>query len=201
MRWTEEEIEQLRILYPKMITRDIGKKLNKTNRQIYDKAQHLGLKKDQEFLMDYYRQNYKGYPRTQFRKGMTSWNKGTKGVMIGGIETQFKKGQEPHNTKPIGYRSLRDGYLVEKTGQGFKFVHVLLWESVNGPVPKGLFVVFKDKNKANITLDNLELIDRHEHMRRNNIKNLPKELREVLSIKRSITRKINQLEKNGTQQN
>jgi len=201
MRWTEEEIEQLRILYPKKITREIGEKLNKTNRQIYDKAQHLGLKKDQEFLMDYYRQNYKGYPATQFRKGMTSWNKGTKGVMIGGIETQFKKGQAPHNTKPIGYRSLRDGYLVEKTEQGFKFVHVLLWESVNGPVPKGLFVVFKDKNKANITLDNLELIDRHEHMRRNNIKNLPQELREVLSIKRSITRKINQLEKNGTQQN
>jgi len=38
-------------------------------------------------------------------------------------------------------------------------------------------------------------------MRRNNIKNLPEELREVLHIKKSITRKINQLEKNGTQQN
>jgi hypothetical protein len=121
--------------------------------------------------------------------------------MMGGVETQFKKGQNPHNTKPIGYRSYRDGYMVEKTAQGFKLVHVLLWESINGPVPKGMFVVFKDRNKANIALDNLELIDRHEHMRRNNIKNLPEELREVLSIKRSITRQINKLEKNGTQQN
>jgi hypothetical protein len=132
---------------------------------------------------------------------MTSWNKGTKGVMMGGVETQFKKGQNPHNTKPIGYRSYRDGYLVEKVETGFKFVHVLMWESINGPVPKGLFVVFKDRNKQNITLDNLELIDRHEHMRRNTVHNLPEELREVLHIKKSITRKINQLEKNGTQQN
>ena len=76
-----------------------------------------------------------------------------------------------------------------------------MWEAINGPVPKGMFVVFKDRNKANITLDNLELIDRHEHMRRNTVHNLPEELREVLHIKKSITRKINQLEKNGTQQN
>jgi len=66
-------------------------------------------------------------------------------------------------------------------------------------VPKGLFVVFKDRNKANVVLDNLELIDRHEHMRRNTVHNLPAELKEVLHIKKSITRKINQLEKNGTQ--
>jgi hypothetical protein len=101
----------------------------------------------------------------------------------------------------IGYRSTRDGYMVEKTANGFKMVHVLMWEAINGPVPKGMFVVFKDRNKQNICIENLELIDRHEHMRRNNIKNLPEELREVLHIKKSITRQINKLEKNGTQQN
>jgi hypothetical protein len=199
MRWTEREIEQLRILYPKKITREIGEKLNKTNRQIYDKAQHLGLKKDQEFLMDYYRQNYKGYPRTQFRKGMTSWNKGTKGVMIGGIETQFKKGQAPHNTKPIGHRSTRDGYLVEKTENVFEFVHVLLYKQHHGEIPAGKFVRFIDGNRQNICIENLMLIDRKAHMLQNSIQNLPEPIKQVIHIKKSITRKINQLEKNGTQ--
>jgi hypothetical protein len=35
-------------------------------------------------------------------------------------------------------------------------------------------------------------------MRRNSVQNLPKEILEVIHIKKSITRKINQIEKNGT---
>jgi hypothetical protein len=183
------------------MAKDLAERFGCSVAQIYHKQQNTGVNKSTDFLHQYYKANFKGHAATQFKKGMTSWNKGTKGVMMGGVETQFKKGQNPHNTKPIGYRSTRDGYTVEKTANGFKLVHVLMWEAINGPVPKGFFVVFKDRNKANIALDNLELIDRHEHMRRNNIKNLPEELREVLHIKKSITRKINQLEKNGTQQN
>jgi hypothetical protein len=183
------------------MAKDLAERFGCSVAQIYHKQQNTGVNKNPDFLHQYYKANFKGHPATQFKKGMTSWNKGTKGVMMGGVETQFKKGQNPHNTKPIGYRSTRDGYMVEKTANGFKMVHVLMWESINGPVPKGFFVVFKDRNKSNITLDNLELIDRHEHMRRNTVHNLPEELREVLHIKKSITRKINQLEKNGTQQN
>jgi hypothetical protein len=59
-------------------------------------------------------------------------------------------------------------------------------------------VVFKDRNQQNIVIENLELIDRAENMRRNSVQNLPKEILEVIHIKKSITRKINQIEKNGT---
>ena len=197
-QWTKKETEEFIQLYPTTMAKDLANRFNCSIAQIYHKQQNTGVNKSTDFLHQYYKSNFKGHSATQFKKGMTSWNKGTKGVMMGGVETQFKKGQNPHNTKPIGYRSTRDGYTVEKTANGFKLVHVLLWESINGPVPKGFFVVFKDRNKANITLDNLELIDRHEHMRRNTVHNLPEELREVLHIKKSITRKINQIEKNGT---
>jgi len=122
---------------------------------------------------------------------MKAWNKGMKGLQIGGKETQFKKGQPPHNIKPIGHRSLRDGYLVERVEKGFEFVHVLLWKQHNGEIPKGMFVVFKDRNKNNITIDNLEIITRVEHMRRNHIQHLPEELKEVVHLKKSLTRKIN----------
>jgi len=114
------------------------------------------------------------------------------------LETQFKKGRLPHNTKPIGYRSMRDGYWVERTEKGFEFVHVLIWKQHYGDIPKGLFIVFKDRNQQNLVIENLELIDRAENMRRNSVQNLPKEILEVIHIKKSITRKINQIEKNGT---
>jgi len=113
---------------------------------------------------------------------MKSWNKGMKGLQIGGKETQFKKGQTPHNTKPIGFRSYRDGYLVERVEKGFEFVHKLIWKQHHGDIPKGMFVVFKDRNKNNICIENLEIIDRVEHIRRNHIQNLPQELKEVFPI-------------------
>jgi hypothetical protein len=87
---------------------------------------------------------------------------------------------------------------VERVEKGFEFVHKLIWKQHHGEIPKGLFVVFKDRNKNNICIENLEIIDRVEHIRRNHIQNLPPELKEVVHIKKSITRKINQIEKNGT---
>lgn len=36
--------------------------------------------------------------------------------------------------------------------------HRLIWEAVNGPIPKGHKLIFADGDKTNITLDNLLLI-------------------------------------------
>ena len=79
----------------------------------------------------------------------------------------------------------------EGVPSGFQFVHILLWKQHNQEIPKGMFVVFKDRNKMNITIENLELIDRAENMRRNSYVNLPEEIKEVIHIKKQITRKIN----------
>ena len=190
-QWTEAETDELVKLYPTTLAKDLATHFGCSIKQIYNRAKRIDLKKDQEWLMSYYKENYKGYEHTQFKKGMKSWNKGMKGLQIGGKETQFKKGQTPHNTKPIGHRSFRDGYLVEKVEKGFEFVHILLWKQHNGEIPKGMFVVFKDRNRSNIHIDNLEIIDRVEHMRRTHIQNLPEELKEVIHIKKSLTRKIN----------
>jgi hypothetical protein len=196
--WTKEEAEQLQRLYPTTTGKDLALRFGCNVQQIYNRANKMGLHKDLDFLHQYYRENFKGHQATQFKKGMKSWNKGQKGLQIGGVETQFKKGRLPHNTKPIGFRSYRDGYLVERVEKGFEFVHKLIWKQHHGEIPMGMFVVFKDRNKNNICIENLEIIDRVEHIRRNHIQNLPQELKEVVHIKKSITRKINQLEKNGT---
>jgi hypothetical protein len=189
--WTTEEAEELQRLYPTTMANDLAVHFGCTVKQIYNKSNNIGIKKDIEFLHQYYLENFKGHQATQFKKGVASWNKGKKGLQMGGVETQFKKGQTPHNTKPIGFRSLRDGYLVERIEVGFEFVHKLLWKQHHGEIPPGMFVVFKDRNKQNICIENLEVIDRVEHIRRNHIQNLPQELKEVIHIKKQITRKIN----------
>jgi hypothetical protein len=189
--WTSEDIDKLVELYPTTKSEDLCRIFNFPLHRIYNKAHQLGIKKTDEYLSVNGGRLKEGNQKSQFKKGQPAWNKGMKGLVIGGVQTQFKKGHTPPNVKPIGFRSLRDGYLVEKTATGFEFVHKLIWKQHHGEIPQGLFIVFKDKNKQNICIENLEAIDRVEHIRRNHIQNLPKELREVINIKKQITRKIN----------
>lgn len=93
-------------------------------------------------------------------------NKGTKGLFnVGGNRTSFKPGHRPLNYKPIGYERIdRDGYtLVKVSDEGpwhkrWRHKHKVIWEKVNGPIPKGHVLLFADQNKQNISLDNLILI-------------------------------------------
>jgi hypothetical protein len=195
--WTKEMLEYLKTNYANESSQRIADRFDIKLNAVYNKAFVLGLKKSTEYIEKHCR-NLQRSVRNEFAKGHKPWNKGQKGLQIGGLETQFKKGRLPHNTKPIGYRSMRDGYWVERTEKGFEFVHVLIWKQHYGDIPKGLFIVFKDRNQQNLVIENLEVIDRAENMRRNSVQNLPKEILDVIHIKKSITRKINQLEKNGT---
>ena len=73
-------------------------------------------------------------------------------------------------------------------------MHLILWESVHGPVPPSHAVAFRDGNKQHIALDNLELITRAELMRRNTIHNYPKEIAQLVQLRGAITRQINRKE-------
>lgn len=110
----------------------------------------------------------------QFLKGHQPFNKGMKGVTFGGAETQFKKGQKPANYKPVGSERVdRDGYVLIKvsdTGewhQRWRHKHKVMWEEVNGPIPKGHVLIFLDRDKQNITLENLQLITQAQLVRMN----------------------------------
>ena len=104
----------------------------------------------------------------QFQKGQTSFNKGKKWsefMSIKGqaasIKTCFKKGNTPHNHRPVGSeRITRDGYVEVKVKEPNKWrqKHVLVWEENKGPVPKGYQLTFLDGNKQNNTIENLRLI-------------------------------------------
>lgn len=107
-----------------------------------------------------------------FPKGNEPFNKGKPHPSRGrAAETQFKRGQLPHNTKGHGHERVdsKDGYVVmivaetnPWTGAKTRPVHkhVYLWEQVNGPVPEGHCLKCLDGNKLNTDPSNWEAIPR-----------------------------------------
>lgn len=84
--------------------------------------------------------------------------------------TQFKKGQLPANTKPLGHeRFSKDGYVEisideinPHTGASRRYVHKhrMRWVQENGPIPKGHVLKCLDGDKANTDPANWECLPR-----------------------------------------
>lgn len=128
----------------------------------------------------------------QFKKGQKSWNKGTKGLTSAN-KTSFKKGQVPHNHRPVGSERIsKDGYVQVKTKEPrtWELKHRLVWEKEAGPVPNDHVVFHKDGDKLNNSPDNLCLISRTELIRLNQMSRtddlryteLPEELKSTVLL-------------------
>jgi hypothetical protein len=199
--WTPEEDRLVAKLYPGTPMPELIRLLGRTPSSIYGRAAFLGIKRSQAYLDSPHacrlrREDNPGINH-RFQKGHESWNAGMKGWTAGGrsAETRFKKGSKPHTWVPIGTEQVRDGYLWRKiTDYGgrndWKQVHVMLWEHHHGPIPNGLILIFRDRNRQNIDIENLELIDRAENARRNSIHRYPRELKEVIRLQKKLERAI-----------
>lgn len=107
--------------------------------------------------------NFLGVPNTgRFIKGQSAWNDGKTGYM-GANTTSFKKGNVPHNTKPLFSERTcaKDGYVLIKIREEhpqFVLKHRWLWEQVKGPIPENHKIVFINEDKTDIRIDNLMLV-------------------------------------------
>jgi Mor family transcriptional regulator len=198
-KWTENEIKTLIELYPNTSTKELCKSLKRKINAVYGQVYKLGLKKSPEYLKEHV---YTIQPNkeTQFVKGHKAWNKGVKlGSDFGGQATRFPKGHKPHNWKPEGsIRTNADGYQEIKVGKKYLLLHRHLYTTHIGEVNTDEVIRFKDGNKTNFDLSNLEKISREEHAIRNSIHNLPDEIKEVVTLKRTITKLITE---HGKRQN
>ena len=79
-------------------------------------------------------------------------------------------------------------------------VHLIVWEEANGPIPSDCAVCFKNGDKRDIRLDNLELVKRSELMQRNTIHNLPPELKQTVQLLGRVNRQIRKREKHAQEQ-
>ena len=78
----------------------------------------------------------------------------------------FKKGHSPQNHRPVGSERInKDGYIEIKVDEPNKWMpkHRFIWQQANGKIPSGHMVVFRDNDRANVTLDNLMMITRKEN--------------------------------------
>jgi len=116
---------------------------------------------------------------TEFAKGNTPWNKGTKGLMKKN-KTSFKKGNRPKNYMG-GMKICKDGIYVRVGNKTYSYgkLKVGKYESLArvkyrkafGDFPKEMLVFHKDGDMLNNEIDNLELISRGENLKRNQYKN------------------------------
>jgi hypothetical protein len=207
--WSPDEKALFRKLYPNTEMDQLVKIFGRDAEAIYGAADRLGVKKSDEYqakkkAAEAERLKNSGVAN-RFKPGHAPVNKGLRrpGWSAGRMrETQFKKGVRQGIAvklyQPIGTERLtKDGYRQRKINDDlplqkrWRGVHCIVWEEANGPIPKAHAVVFKDRNKLNCDLENLELVSRAELMRRNTLHNLPAPIKEAIHVLAGFRRKLN----------
>lgn len=183
--------------YHNSLNRDIAKALDRSEGSIARRAWILGLKKDKEFIIDCSR-------ATQFKKGIIPANKGKKmPYNPNSARTQFKKGIIPHNTFAVGSQVLDpEGYLKRKVAdrkdipsrKNWQYVHRILWEQHNGKIPEKHIIIFRNGDRSDIRIENLECISMAENAKRNR-ERYPAEILQISQLIGAINRKIRRKEK------
>lgn len=202
-RWTDDEVAELRRLFPDHTAREISERTGRGVRSIELKARQLGLRKTSEWIAERARAAMAdpSHParRTQWQTGNAPYNKGKPHPARGRtLETMFQPGHRPHTWMPIGSdRTSKEGYLQRKTAdtgctrRDYVAIHHLVWRMHGRTVPAGYALCFIDGDKRNFDINNLELVDRSELMRRNSVHRLPKEAALAYQLVGCIRRQIN----------
>ena len=190
--FTEEEDNYIKKHYLTKTIGEIEKKLGRSSTGIQGRMKYMGLVIPVEVLE-------KRKSMFWIQKGDIPMNKGknqidymTPEAIARTVATRFKKGNIPHNTNYDGHERIsKDGYVEIRVRLG-KYVlkHNVVWERENGKVPKGYCIWFKDGDRQNIELENLELITRAENLRRNQegFRSLPPEIQEAQGLINKINR-------------
>jgi hypothetical protein len=203
--WLPSEIRALRTLFPHMQTRDAARILGRSTGATSAMAGKQGLEKSDAFkasvlagvLVKGHADRGVAY---RFPKGHVPANKGLRrpGYGPGRMrETQFKKGHTRNNKFPVGTLRLNaDGYVDMKVSEdlgahAWRAFHRILWEDARGPIPPDHILRFKDGDRFNLDLDNLELLTRREHRLRNSIHHLyPQPLKHTVMVLGALKRRI-----------
>lgn len=188
------EDEAIRELFPVVSSNDLSIYLKRSSVTILDRVRFLGLAWISEYK--------KGL--TRFAKGNIHQNKGKKmsqEVYDKVKRTFFKKGHIPATTlydRAITVRKDSSGrpYKYIRISSGvWDLYHRYLWKNVNGDIPEGYVLRFKDGDSLNCSLDNLELISWEENRLLNSCTLQHKELAKPMAALKKLEKIINQKSK------
>ena len=174
--WTDKHLDYLRTHYADTRAEDIARKVHHSVQSVWRTAARMGLKKSPEFLAQWGRlvSQTEGAKASQFVKGHQPANKGKRieeFMTAEGIEnstrTRFRKGHRPANTRAVGTEVVHaDGYVFVKVDGGKPVLKQrYVWEQAHGPIPPGYCIRFRDGNRQNCDLSNLEMISRGDSAR------------------------------------
>lgn len=209
---SNDQIQEIIKMYPDTPTSEIAKIFKKSVAHIYKTAQRYGIKKSLEFMNS---ASSGRILKGQRRSECTEWKKGhipaTKGKKQSdfiktkeGYErvyvNRWKKGHKPHTTKYDGCITLRrvrlkndniiPYYFIRVSENKWEFYHRYLWTQINGTIPPGFNIVFKDGNTQNCNISNLECITNAELALRNSIHNFPENVKDLIYLKSSLKKVI-----------
>jgi hypothetical protein len=206
--WSAADDERMRREYPDTPTPELARSLGRSVAATYGRAEKLGLLKSATYLASPHacrlRRGDNVGAASRFPKGHAPANKGLRrpGWSRGRMrETQFKKGVRQGVAqklwKPIGTERIsKDGYLERKINNDlplqarWRAVHLIVWEAAHGRLPAGHAIAFKNGDKRDIRLENLECITRRDLMKRNSVHNLPKPIVEAVQLLGALNRRI-----------
>lgn len=100
----------------------------------------------------------------RFEKGNVPANKGTKG-MCKANSGSFKKGQKAINHREVGSERINiSGYTEIKVAEPNKWIlkHKFIFEKEYGEIPKGYAIIFADRDRSNLNIENLILIPKKQ---------------------------------------
>lgn len=187
-KWTIEDDELLKSVYPDARTVDIMPLFpGRTFGALNSRAYVLKISKSAVFFASplsgrISKENDIGI-NTRLTAATGGWNKGMKVSDYMSDESyermkasHFKKGQVPHNWQPVGSERIsRDGYIEIKvrdlysglSADNYELKQRWIYEQNHGPIPDNMNVIFKDNNRQNCNIENLELISKLENLTRN----------------------------------
>ena len=206
-KWTQEEIDTLTRMYPNHYAREIADILGRGISSIHCKASSLGLESSLEKIQraGYETSKSPASIAARFQKGSVPLNKGKKvsPEVYSKIQpTMFKKGSTPVNHRDVGAERVNVyGYIEIKVSEPntWRLKHRVMWEQVNGTIPMGYNVQFKNHNPLDCRIENLYLISKADQLAKENsfYAKYPKKIQEIIRLKGVVNRAIHKAEKNG----
>jgi len=186
--WNEYHISFLQDNYKEIGDSEIAdilqsvdpKKKGWSKKHVEKKRRYLGLKRsEQEKINIRIRNNEMGCYKDCAKK---RWAK--TGMAAEGEIRIWKHTYTPHAAS----------FKVIKTDSGFVNYSRWLYNKHFGTIPKGMLIGFKDRDNLNVVPENLELIDRAEHARRNNrIKFYDPEFKELITAHKQLIYNLNKV--------
>jgi len=196
-KFTPQEDQFILDHYLSLPMKRISKLMDRADSTCGQRLHRLGYRVPKEVAQQFARES-------RYPSGAVPLNKGKKqseymtpeGIRRSKLTT-FKKGNKPHNTKFDNAIVIRTDSKTQRPYKWkrislskWKMLHVVMWEEVNGSIPEGHIIVFKNRDSMDVRIENLELITFAKNMVRNTIHHYPTELKQTFRLLGKLKRKI-----------